>query len=248
MDRRHERKEQGFALISVLWVVILLSLIAMTLLSNTRNAAQTGHTYQTAIDQRAISDAAISFAVLKLVEAGELAQWGPETPALAFEWNGIPVDIRIQDEHGKFDLNTGAVDVLATLLSALIVPQDLADDLVSDLEDRRSKEQRRVDTLSQSAFMSVEGLKTLPHMTEALFEKIESHSTVHSGLTHPDRRVSTISQSTESNLSTPHIPLSGGRAFTITVRYPIAGAMQVSRQIIRIASDAPQGYWILSNR
>src|SRR5690348_16526476 len=70
-----ERRREGFALIGVLWLLLLLGIIAGVLLAEARSERHQAATAAARLQARLIADAAINRALLSLVNAQDPEHW-----------------------------------------------------------------------------------------------------------------------------------------------------------------------------
>ena len=199
-----ERRERGFALIVVLWALLMLGLIAV---SFTRDLhSQLGGVRLQR--ERAIADAALDGAVAAAVYA--LAEpGGPHRPRL----DGTPwpvtvgdtaVTVSVRGEAGYIDLNAAADALLQGMFEANRVSPDAAARLVGAIADWRDADDLpRADGAEapnyrglgppsrprNQPFETVDELRLVAGMTPALYRRVAPLLTVHSKLADIDQRV-----------------------------------------------------------
>lgn len=188
--------QSGIALVVVLWVVFLLAIMVQsfsadvkTNLQITRNLVENGQA-------RAMADGAVHRAIDILIrkrkertpvfDAQPLQMTGPE--------GSIEVDI--QDEAGRIDLNTAPNALLAGLFRSVGVLEDKAKSLVDAIADWRDPDSlRRLHGAEDSdyrqanlrywakdrPFESVDELMLVLGMTPDIFEAVAPALTVFSG-------------------------------------------------------------------
>lgn len=115
------KREQGIALIVVLWLVSLLSLLAATVLSTTRSHVYLAQRSIETIQAEAAADSAIRLVLIELGSPGN-TRWGSES-SRQVEIFGQRVGLTLTSEAGLIDLNAGQDE----LLFALFASQGLAD-------------------------------------------------------------------------------------------------------------------------
>ncbi|MEM7021853.1 MAG: hypothetical protein AAF637_04585 [Pseudomonadota bacterium] len=187
---------RGMALISVLWVSGLLAVIAASFVSTTRTESRLARNQLENAKAQALADAGVQRAALGLLEFEPARAWRADGRIYSFGLGDGEVRIVIQDEDGKIDINEGPPELLEGLLVALDLDPDYARtmaDRIADYRDDDSEpeaqgaedpayiEAGRSEGAADRPFMTVAELKKVLGMTEALYERIRPHVTVHSG-------------------------------------------------------------------
>ncbi|HEY1630510.1 MAG TPA: hypothetical protein VGF56_04305 [Rhizomicrobium sp.] len=137
--------DRGWALVSVLWVVAILSMLAAASEQLTVTTVRTEHKAQDAARAGADLDAGVARAVMGLGDPVLSQRWRIDGVAQDFSFDGMKISVAVQDELGRIDLNNADVSMLRQLLQAAggMQPQDataLADKIVDwrGLADRHS--------------------------------------------------------------------------------------------------------------
>lgn len=194
MDRSEPRS--GFALVTVLWIVLILSLIAATLMASGRlGVMRTRHAVETT-QARALADAAVERVVLDLLRAYLSGNLEPRPPSLTMSMDGGTVEVAVEDEDGKIDLNQADARLLAGLFAQAGLPAAEASamaDIIADYRDpdglRRlnGAEDEDYHKLGLSAgakdasFETVDELLQVIGVTPELFRMVAPALTVYSG-------------------------------------------------------------------
>jgi general secretion pathway protein K len=118
-----QHREFGIALISVLWVLLLLSSLAATTVYVSRtNAVLVRRSLQLAQAQAA-ADAAIVNALSNLSDE-QVSRHGPlDGSARSWHFNGVDVTVSVTNEAGRIDVNEGEDD----LIYAFLMSQEIAE-------------------------------------------------------------------------------------------------------------------------
>jgi general secretion pathway protein K len=190
------RDERGFALVSVLWAVAVLSLIAMSLLtSSTLSYQMQRNLWQEALI-KAAADAGVHRAIVGLIDARPEKRWRVDGVPTAWTYQGLNVRVTIQDELGKIDLNAADNDLLIRLLEwAGLSPAQASalDDKILDWRDATDTHRLNGAKATQyeeagykyrprnGPFQSVDELSLVMGVTPQLFNKIRPALTVYSG-------------------------------------------------------------------
>ena len=191
--------ERGFTLITVLWTVSLLTLIASVFIAAARSHVQVTTNAQEAAAAAALAEAGLQLAILDLIDAQReparrrFALAGATACTLAGQGT---LTIGIADEGGKLDLNFTESAQFQRLFEGL--GYGAADalrfaDIIADYRDpddrRRPNGAERADYLAagramgpaNGPFVAVEELGRLPGFPADLAARLQRLSTVHSG-------------------------------------------------------------------
>lgn len=176
---------RGLALVTVLWVLTLLSLIAASFTNSTRTEIKLAFNQAEAARAEALADAGIHIAVLGLLSTDPERQWRVDGTVYGWQFGEGEIRVNVWDEGGKIDLNVAAEPLLQALFVALgETSQDaavLADRIVdfrdpNDLKQLNGAEDRDYYDAGlpygakDAPFEAVEELRQVFGMTPALFE------------------------------------------------------------------------------
>jgi general secretion pathway protein K len=196
------RRERGLALVSVLWALSILSLIAASMLSSSVLSYRMVRNDWAHARGESLAEAAINRTILALTDARAEKRCRIDGVPQDLVFGDTRVQVRVQDEFGKIDLNAADGAVLKALLESAGVPFEEAGKLVSRIEDWRTpydeKEQESANATGDNvastgykarnaAFQSVDELKLVAGMTPQLFARIEPALTVYSKQSEIDR-------------------------------------------------------------
>jgi general secretion pathway protein K len=188
--------ERGWALVSVLWTIAVLAMLAAAAQSLSFNA---GLIEQRELDDTrmdAVFDAAVARAVLGLGDARLERRWRVDGVPRTFTFGGHALRIAVQDEVGRIDLNAADGSLVRQLLRSAGVAESDAATLTDRILDWRghdaglSRLHGGTDALyanaglayrpRHDAFQSVDELRLVLGMTPALFARIRPALTVYS--------------------------------------------------------------------
>lgn len=116
--RRHADHERGMALVAVLCVLSLLTVLAVGALEVTRRHGQLAHRSFEVVQASELADSAIRMALLQITAPGEQAASHPisnPTTVRVFEQS---IEVRIERETQRADLNAADEALLASALSS----------------------------------------------------------------------------------------------------------------------------------
>jgi general secretion pathway protein K len=187
--------ERGWALISVLWAVTMLALMAAA----TQALTVTSYVAErhAMIDARADADldAAVARAVLGISDLRPSQRWRVDGGVRSFIFDGQTVRIAVQDEAGRIDLNTASGSLIRQLLAAQGLSADHAGRLADSILDWRSttglqslngatvadyRAARRAYGPRHGPFQTVDELKLVLGMTPGIYFSIRPALTVYS--------------------------------------------------------------------
>jgi len=223
--RKHER---GIALVIVLWIGLLVVAIAGAFIVDTRNSTRMTRNFLDNAEARALADGGVHLAVHELLRSDETMQWQRDGRRYKRTVPGGTLEIAIEDEAGKIDLNNATDDLLSGLFWTAGIDRSSADELAKAVHDVRAGKERRnqssraargststIDEILSSgrnsssrsrsraanrAFQSVDSLGQVPGMTPALYAKLRPALTVFG-----DRRLYYQTSPREALLAIPGI-------------------------------------------
>ncbi len=192
--KRVRRPPRGLALISVLWVLTLLALIAASFTKTTRTEINLARNAADNTRAEALADAGVYRAVLGLIERDPAMQLRADGTVYAWGYGGGEIRVSVQDEGGKVDLNRATDALLVALFAAAgVAEQDAAaladavrdfadeDDLVrvNGAEDRDYEAAGLPWGAKDAPFAAVEELQQVIGVTAPLYEALAPALTVH---------------------------------------------------------------------
>lgn len=265
------RREAGFALVSVLSIILILSLLAGGLVLLARSQAQSAIAGELRRKSIETADAAILRAILGLTDRRPEARWTYGRSPVRVETPAGVALVTITDELGRIDLNTADDRLLQSLFEAAGMQSEAASAMVdrvrdwSDENDLRrlngaeSGDYRAAGLRNQprnGAFELVDELMLVKGMDRATFEKIAPALTVYSWRRNIDPRKAEDmvreALGVEDSLVTaesgkPIFESLGGRALRIRADPDGEPSDRVSREaIIRFTDNRRDPFWVQS--
>lgn len=143
------KPHRGIALVLVLWVLALLTVMAIGLTTAQRTETALSDNHVSAARFRAAADAAIAFTVLLLSMPPpdptnpEVAIWLPNGSAHPWRFGGLDLSIQIFNETSRIDLNSAPFDVLRALLIVLGAEDEAASAVAAAIVDWRDEDDLR---------------------------------------------------------------------------------------------------------
>ena len=256
-----KRKDDGFALIIVLWTLVLLTVIATQIAATGRSEARLAANLRGAAVAQAAADGCVFEAIQRLL-GDPAGLWPPDPAPRAMARPGAQAVIRLSSEDGKIDLNSAPPEVLAALLRAVGVDRIQALALALDIALWRFPSVRtteRIPAYQQAGlaygppgepFQTLSELRLVLGMTAAIYERLLPHVTVfHDG--EPDLRAADpILREALAALGVHGEPGQGqarpGRIAVIDVEAEAAGGSRASRHaVVRIGAPTDRGGWTI---
>lgn len=200
--RRGGAGERGAALLLVLWLIVLLTALVGAFALTARVEQMQGRVLAHAVAGDQVARAGLEYALLRLRDADPQARWIPDGRPYEWDFNGVPLELRIVDETGKVDLNGADQALLAGLMAALgaepadaerlagaIIdwrdPDDLGQ-LVGAAEDPQYAAAGLPYGAKDAPFEAVSELELVLGMPPDLAAGMAGHVTVHAGRPRPD--------------------------------------------------------------
>lgn len=187
---------RGVALISVLWVTSLLAVLAASFASSSRTEARLARNGMENAKAEALADGAVHRAILALLDHNPQTAWRVNGVVYAFVLGEGEVQVTIEDEDGKLDLNEAPLELLAGLFRALGVEAEQAQvlaDRIGDFRDRDGEPEPLgaedpaylnaglVLGAADRPFASESELLHVLGMSPGLYERVRPYVTVYSG-------------------------------------------------------------------
>jgi len=201
------RGQRGWALISVLWTMAMLGMMAAATQDLTVTSVRAERRALARAHLENDLDAAVGRAILALDDTRVGERWRVDGYPYAFTYDKIPMTVSIQDEEGKFDLNEADADTFPPLFESVGIDAAtaavLADRIVEWRTEPTSDDAHTLhggtDADYAAAgvpwrprhadFQSVAELNLVLGMTPALFARIRPAITVYSRNDSPDEDV-----------------------------------------------------------
>lgn len=186
---------RGIALIAVLWLVLLLSVIAGSLLMLTRTELGLSRNLMLAAQARALAEGGVHLAAHALLNPDPAARWIADGRPYRVEMETGNLEIAVQDVAGLIDLNAAPPELLAGLFQAAGIDADEADTLADRLADWRDPDDERrpkgaeagdYDTdgpeirVGNAPFLTPDEAQRVPGMTAELWNRVAPAFTVYS--------------------------------------------------------------------
>ena len=205
MTAQPRSQDRGFALLLVLWTMVLLALLTTRITASGRTEAQVAANLRDGAGAEMAADAAVHEAILYLLAGGQ--GWTPSgyrrvaAAGGAMGSPGVSVTVGIENLGGRVNLNAAPQDMLRALLDALGVEPNRAATLAAAILDWRTPGQRPRPNGAKAPqyqaahrgygppgapFRNVDELGDVLGMTPALLALLRPHLTIWGGGAYPD--------------------------------------------------------------
>ena len=185
----------GFVLVAVLWLIMLLSIMAMGLSYSSRQSVRSMSALVGGTQARYLAQGGVQLALANLLntEAGERLLGDNESVVLELPHG--EVELSVIDESGKIDINVAGAELLARLFVSVEVSEEDAEALADAVLDYRDeddlpgvhgaedKQYQSADLpweSKDSAFTNVDEMQRVYGMERWIYQAIVPHLTIYS--------------------------------------------------------------------
>jgi general secretion pathway protein K len=165
----HAGRERGFALLIVLWTMVLLTLLVIDITGNGRTEAQLANNLRANAVLEAEADGAVYDAIFREITS-------PVSPSEMQYATGTGVVVRVEDQAGKVNPNTASTDLLQALLRRVGMDAHSSGALAAAIADWRESTSQPRPLGAKAPQYSAAGRNYGP--PEEPFESIEELSNV----------------------------------------------------------------------
>ncbi len=152
-------RRRGIALISVLWVLVLLSLIAASFSFTSRTEVNLARNMVENAEAEALADAGVYRAIAGLFKTVDQGGFRVDRTVYGWRFGDGEVRFEIADEGGKIDLNRATDAMLGALFRTFELSDQQADALVDAIGDfRDTDDDRRLNGAEDDDYLAA-GLK-----------------------------------------------------------------------------------------
>lgn len=137
---RFKGKTRGVALLSVLWLLVLLSVIASGLAYSSRQAANGVGSQVGSVEARYLAEGAVQLVLMNLLTRDASQRLLGDNETFEFPLDGGMVEVTLTDENGKVDINLASEALLARLFMSIDLPRDRSDSLAAAVADFRDED------------------------------------------------------------------------------------------------------------
>ena len=185
--RLADAARNGYALIVVLNIVVVLSGIAVVASRGSHESAAISGNFKADAQQRSLAEGALALAAERLLAIEPDRRWMPDGRPYRISLFGQDMVVSVQDESGKISLNKADPNTLARAFVNSGLAQSKAQDLAAAIADWRDSDSERrfggaeradylaagvVGAPANAPFGRVEELREVLGMTEAAYQSI----------------------------------------------------------------------------
>jgi general secretion pathway protein K len=134
-------RDRGFALILVIWSLVLLSSLAGGFAYAVRHEARVAADMESIAHAEAAAVAGLHTAVLSLTSSNPTDRWQADARLHEVPWPGATIRVKVRSESSRIDLNRALPELLAGLFAQVFPDQD-AEALAAAVTDWRDRDDR----------------------------------------------------------------------------------------------------------
>ena len=191
------RRSRGIVLVGVLWVIALLSIVAVGMSVSMRNEVRLAGNLVAAAQARHAAEGGVQLALLGLLATSEERGWQAGDVVREFAIGTSEVRVRLTNESGKIDLNAAPEGLLDALLLVVGVAPETRRQIVDAIADWRDADDSARPAGAEDEeyavagkpygakdgpFESVDELQLVKGVTPPLYRALRPALTVHSRL------------------------------------------------------------------
>jgi general secretion pathway protein K len=268
--------QRGIALVLVLWLLVLLTVIAVSHARNVRLETRLAYNQMEHTEARALAEAGVNRAIMELLVRGDMPRYPVDGTVNRIAIDHHVVSFSMRNASGLVDLNTAQPALLDALMTAAGVDEAKRADLVDAILDWRDSDDLRhlhgaEDSEYRHAglawgvrngpFSSVDELRYVLGMTGALYRRLLPYLTVYSGYGGirleyaPPALVALLSGAEDGGAAPPPAPPAGAATTGADGVYHIiawagdnTGTRATLEAVVRITAMESTPYVILSWR
>jgi general secretion pathway protein K len=181
------RRERGIALLLVIWMTALLSVVAMVAAGDARSDLQIASNLVQGAQARSLADGAVWWMISQLIDHDADTPRPADGTATQLSLDGEFIDIAVQDEGGKIDVNAGDAVILTNLCRVLGFGKE-AGGIAENIVRYREQMRNGAPEARQPAFAVIEELRLVPGIDPDRYARIRPFVTVYTGDGHVNPR------------------------------------------------------------
>jgi general secretion pathway protein K len=137
-DLRAPSRDRGFALLVVLWSLVLVGLLTTQIIASGRTALVLAGNLRAAAEARAQADGAINEAIFHLIANGA-DHWAADGGVHVLGSPGLPISLRIGSLAGKINPSLASTKLLAGLFEAAGAAPPQASEIAAAIIEWRTR-------------------------------------------------------------------------------------------------------------
>lgn len=178
---RWRRRDAGFAILLVLWVMVLLSAIGLHITGGGRTELKIARNVMAAAQAEALADGAVAQAIFAVIDPDRQRRWALDGRPHEMAVNGGRLRMAVRDENAKVNPNLAPEQLVAALLRQVGVEQTTAGALATAIAERV-----RPTAFSPGGgdrrpqlFSGIDALREVPGMTASMVDALRAHVSVY---------------------------------------------------------------------
>lgn len=190
------RRQRGFALVTVIWTVSLLAIVAVSFQREARTEIELARNLREAARAEALADAGVTAIIVEWIQNRSGDTEAIPSATQTIQAAGGKVVIELEDETGRIDINEAPEAILKGLFLSLGEQQDTASKLAAAIVDFRDGDDAVTadgaedndyaaagmsSDAKDAAFEDIAELQQVAGMTHGLYASLRRHVTVYSG-------------------------------------------------------------------
>ncbi len=176
MNSISKKQYKGFALITVLWVIAFLTVIAGSVSYQARASLGLANNIVAGFKTKHAAEGTLLLTIDKLVKRDELQSYKLNRSNFSYELDDLLVTVEVEDESGKIDLNLASVDLIRSLFYAVGVNEDQGSSIADAVADWRDSDNLKRAAGAEDQDYTAQGL--LYEAKDDEFDSIEELSLV----------------------------------------------------------------------
>jgi general secretion pathway protein K len=264
------RADRGFALLIVLWMLVLIAFITTQVTATGRTELRISANLAANAAAEAAADGAIFEALFNLSDARPERHWEADGSVHELQIGNSRVTVRVEDEAGRINPNLAAPALLEGLLRALGTKPDQASDLAKAISEWAGVVAKNPEQLlgeyraagldyapPGTALESIDELGRVRGMTTQLLDALRPHLSLFSGATPDAARADPLVAAAIAFVqggpivSEPRAARNDQVTGTVTAQIQATahgpGAAEVRRTVVaRVGAADPKGYTLLA--
>jgi general secretion pathway protein K len=270
-DRRAAPRSAGFALLIVLWTLVLVTFLVFHLTASGRTEMRIASNLQSNAVAAAAADGGISAAIFNLTSPQPEERWPVAGPPQLMTIGNCRVLVRIENEAARINPNLASPTLMEALLRAVGLDSDNAQRVAAAISDwiGSSPTPKTADMLKaeyQAAgldyappaapFESIDEISRVVGITPALYAAIRPHLTLF-GPAQPDPTgadpvvIAALARAPQEAQSATLVTAALPDSLVLRIIAEAAGpgnARASRTAVVRITASLPQGYAVLAWR
>jgi general secretion pathway protein K len=194
----HREREGGFALLLTIWVLILVALMAASLASQTQSETRIAYNRTELALAKGLADAGVAFGLNGLLDPIITNRWPADGRARFVHYGDGTIEVHVQNEAGKLDLNMAPIELISGLLHILAIDDADGASIISGILGRRCQYAAGLAQAKQAAikdetplagtirlpFAMVSELQLVAHLPHRAYDRLRPFVTVYTNSEH----------------------------------------------------------------